>query len=101
MGNEKQIEKSHFSGQLLTLGQNQLRSELRKLYDLNVADEKMILDGCLKNTKILVMLDTAVSTKNTLEAIAEWVKEGGILIANCHPFDESYHRVPELRQYLA
>ena len=70
-------------------------SELRKLYDLNVADEKMILDGCLKNTKILVMLDTAVSTKNALEAIAEWVKEGGILIANCHPFDESYHRVPE------
>ena len=70
-------------------------SEIRKFYDLNAADEKMILDGCLKDTKILVMLDTAISTREALLAVAEWVKGGGTLIANCHPFDETYRKVPE------
>ena len=75
-------------------------TEIRKAYDLNAADEKMILDDFLKDTKVLVMLDTAVSTKATLIKIAEWVKEGGTLIANCHPFDETYHRVPEFEAVL-
>lgn len=70
-------------------------SEIRKSYDLNVADEKMILDGCLKDTKVLVLLDTQISTKEALLAVAKWVKDGGTLIANCHPFDETNHRVPE------
>lgn len=70
-------------------------SEIRKSYDLNAADEKMILDGCLRDTKVLVMLDTAISTRAALLAVAEWVKNGGTLLANCHPFDETCHRVPE------
>lgn len=70
-------------------------SEIRKSYDLNAADEKMIADGCLKDTKVLVLLDTAFSTREALLKVAEWVKEGGTLIANCHPFDETCRRVPE------
>lgn len=70
-------------------------SEIRKSYDLNAADEKMILDGCLKETKVLLMLDTAVSTREALLAVAKWVEDGGTLLANCHPFDETYRRVPE------
>lgn len=70
-------------------------SEIRKSYDLNAADEKMIQDGCIKDTKVLVLLDTSISTKKALLAITKWVENGGTLIANCHPFDETYQRVPE------
>ena len=70
-------------------------SEIRKSYDVNVADEMMIEDGCLEKTRVLVMLDTKVRSKKALLAIAKWVKGGGILLSNCHPYDETFQRVPE------
>ncbi len=60
---------------------------IRKSYEVNAADEQMILDGALKNSKVLIMLDTAVTRKEVLLKVAEWVKEGGVLLANCHPHD--------------
>lgn len=58
---------------------------IRKNYMINAADEQMILDGALKNSQVLVILDTHVTRKEVLLKIADWVKEGGVLLGNCHP----------------
>jgi hypothetical protein len=60
---------------------------IRKQYMINVADEQMILDGVLQNSKVLVMLDTTVTRAEILEKIANWVEQGGVLLSNCHPHD--------------
>ncbi|MDF2537941.1 MAG: hypothetical protein K0S76_962 [Herbinix sp.] len=62
-------------------------SALRKNYMINVADEQMILDDALNNSKLLILLDTSVTRTEVLEKIADWVEKGGVLISNCHPHD--------------
>lgn len=71
---------------------------IRKSYAVNAADEQMILDGALKNCKVLVMLDTGVTRKEVLLKIAEWVKEGGVVLANCHPHDWEGNAVYEFEK---
>ncbi|MDF2543282.1 MAG: hypothetical protein K0S47_3000 [Herbinix sp.] len=60
---------------------------IRKNYMINAADEQMILDGALANSKLLIMLDTKVTRPEVLEKIADWVLEGGVVLSNCHPRD--------------
>lgn len=71
---------------------------IRKNYMINAADEQMILDGALKNSRVLVMLDTHVTRAEVLNKIAEWVGKGGILLSNCHPHDLEDQAVPEFEK---
>ncbi len=81
-------------------------SAIRKNYMVNVADEQMILDGALTGelskdltgSKVLVMLDVKVVRAEVLKKIGAWVKEGGVLLANCHPHDLEDVPVEEFEQ---
>lgn len=57
---------------------------LRKSYEVRVADERMILDGALEGTRLLVMLDAGCARAEALHKIADWVAGGGVLLCNRH-----------------
>lgn len=54
--------------------------EFRDYIDFDYVDPRMIADGALQNYKVLVSLCGNMYEDETLNAILEWVRTGGILI---------------------
>ncbi len=69
--------------------------EIRKLYEVRVVDETMILDGALRDTPALIMLDVHSARTEALQALAAWVKAGGHLLSNCRPLSIELEPVAE------
>ena len=44
--------------------------------------EELILDGALKDLKLLIMLDVNFTREEVLKALAEWVYQGGTILVN-------------------
>lgn len=76
------MDGSHLNGTAIPKSILLTLTALRKRYEVNVADERMILDGALKDTRVLIVLDAACARTEALEAIADWVREGGVLLSN-------------------
>jgi hypothetical protein len=87
------LEEALLSGNPISDNIRESICSIRKKYMINVADEQMVLDDALNNSKLLVLLDTSVIRAEVLEKIANWVEEGGVLLANCHPHDLEDHVV--------
>lgn len=54
---------------------------LRDRFDFDFMSDQMILDGGLKRTKALVLMQGAVSEAAVWKAIAEWRAKGGLVLA--------------------
>ena len=53
---------------------------VREVFDFDILDERMIVDGALKGYRILAFLEGSVAEASTLEAIADWVRAGGVAV---------------------
>lgn len=56
-------------------------SMIRDVLDYDIVDERMIQDSALRKYRVLVMWEGTVSEKATLNAIREWVRAGGVVVA--------------------
>lgn len=67
---------------------------VRHKHPVNPVSEMMILDGALKNSPCLVMMNAETVRRPVLEKIADWVRnDGGILLTNGRVFDEELRPV--------
>ena len=57
-------------------------AELRNTSDFDFLDELLIRDGALRNYRVLVMFQGNTLERATLARIEEWVRAGGVLVAN-------------------
>ena len=73
---------------------------VRNQYETGVISETMIEDGILDNIKVLIMLGAQYTRKNVLVKIAEWIKNGGVLITDERCTDIEGDYVPEFDKAL-
>ena len=65
-----------------------LASALRRLVDVDFLDDRLILDGALARSSVLVLAGAAVMDAPVLAAVGRWVAAGGVLfILDCRPID--------------
>jgi hypothetical protein len=58
-------------------------SLLRDIINFDLVDEKMIIDNVLEKYKVLMIIDSELISRNTLDKIAGWCKEkNGVVITN-------------------
>ncbi|MDI3488676.1 MAG: hypothetical protein PWR26_1393 [Methanosarcinales archaeon] len=55
-------------------------SLLRDVVDLDLVDERMVVDGALRRYRFLVLLEGKRLKESTLESIESWIEDGGVLI---------------------
>jgi hypothetical protein len=60
----------------------EISEALPDLFDYDVVDERLIVDGALSNYRALIWVEGSVVGDDVLDEIANWVAEGGILITN-------------------
>jgi len=53
---------------------------LRDVADFDVVDERMVADGALERSKILIVFELQWIEGSTVERIADWLSRGGLLI---------------------
>ncbi len=73
---------------------------LRRHYEVKVADEKMIADGALEDTDVLIMLGVPFTREETLRQVADWVKRGGKLFSDMRTYSVELESVPEFDEVL-
>lgn len=88
------MAQSQISGEDIPADIKLAISEIRKLYEVQVADETMILDGFLDTTKTLIMVNARFTRTEVLERIADWVEKGGNLLSNCRTRSIELEGVP-------
>jgi len=54
---------------------------MRDLANFDIVDDRMVLDGCLSNYRVLALWEGTVADAATLDKIREWVEAGGVLVA--------------------
>jgi hypothetical protein len=54
---------------------------VRDYANFDIVDDRMVLDGCLSNYRILVLWEGTMADQTTLDKIKEWVNDGGVLLA--------------------
>lgn len=65
-----------------------MASVLRRLVDLDFLDDRLILDGALDRSSVLVLAVTEVMDAPVLDAVRRWVEAGGVLfVLDCRPAD--------------
>ena len=57
-----------------------LATQVREVFDFDILDERMIVDGALAGYRVLAFLDGSVAEASTLQAIADWVHAGGVAV---------------------
>jgi hypothetical protein len=54
---------------------------LRDIANYDIVDDRMVMDGCLSNYRVLALWEGTVCDPETLEKIKSWVDAGGVLLA--------------------
>lgn len=54
---------------------------VRDIANFDIVDDRMVLDGCLDNYRVLVLWEGAMADQTTLDKIKAWVNGGGVLLA--------------------
>lgn len=54
---------------------------VRDYANFDVVDDRMVLDGCLSNYRILALWEGTQADAATLDKIRQWVNDGGVLLA--------------------
>lgn len=73
---------------------------VRRRYEAAIINETLIEDGILDETKVLIMLGAEFTRKTVLEKIAEWAKNGGVLITDERTTDIEGEYVPAFDEAL-
>ena len=73
---------------------------VRRQYETAIVSETLIEDGILDKIKVLIMLGAKYTRKSTLVKIAEWVRNGGVLITDERTCDIEGDFVPEFDEAL-
>jgi hypothetical protein len=68
---------------------------IRRLTNCMPVNEAMILDGALKNYKVLVNILPAFTDGKVLETITGWVKQGGVILSAGRVLDRELEPVQE------
>lgn len=55
-------------------------SEVRKFFDYDVLDERLVEDGALANYRILIIFEGQIMEESVLKKIIDWVQGGGMLL---------------------
>ena len=55
-------------------------AELREVFDFDILDERMIVDGALAGHRVLVFLEGNTIERATLDAVTHWVSAGGTAV---------------------
>jgi hypothetical protein len=54
---------------------------VRDIANFDIVDDRMVLDGCLSNYRVLALWEGAMCDQATLDKIRAWVNDGGVLLA--------------------
>ncbi len=54
---------------------------VRDIANFDIVDDRMVLDGCLSNYRILALWEGTMCDQATLDKIRGWVNDGGVLLA--------------------
>jgi hypothetical protein len=54
---------------------------LRDVANFDIVDDRMVLDDCLANYRVLALWEGTVADQATLDKIKAWVNDGGVLLA--------------------
>jgi hypothetical protein len=54
---------------------------VRDIANFDIVDDRMVLDGCLSNYRILALWEGTMCDQATLDKIRAWVNDGGVLVA--------------------
>lgn len=56
-------------------------ANLRDSMNFDIVDDRMVLDGCMANYRVLVLWEGAIMEQSTLDKLKAWVNDGGVLVA--------------------
>jgi len=73
---------------------------LRAFGELDILHEEQITDDRLNGCDILLAFDVRLLPRNVADHITAWVRNGGLLIADCVPIMDSYKRPIETFEQL-
>jgi hypothetical protein len=62
----------------------QATAYVRDFANFDIVDDRMVVDGCLSNYRVLVLWEGTQADQTTLDKIKEWVLNGGVLL--CYDF---------------
>lgn len=54
---------------------------VRDIANFDIVDDRMVLDGCLSNYRILALWEGTMCDQATLDKIKAWVNDGGVLLS--------------------
>ncbi len=54
---------------------------VRDIANFDIVDDRMVLDGCLSNYRVLALWEGTMCDQATLDKIKAWVNDGGVLLA--------------------
>ncbi len=54
---------------------------VRDVANYDIVDDRMVLDGCLANYRVLALWEGTLADQATLDKIKAWVNDGGVLLA--------------------
>lgn len=59
----------------------ELAAEMRRFIDFDFLDERLVMEGALKDKSVLILAGADILEKQTLVSVRTWVENGGVLFA--------------------